>query len=228
MRPSAKLHLTHLQCALTKLSYLLSKESLDPDKVRELIGKPIRGELTRRAHSAATPPANPSHTQHVELLLTEAVRLSAPSGSAPGLPNILVSSATEDAVAADDDTAPWGSTAGEAAAAQAALLPLLVHMAAARDDLSGIAFCLHAAEPSAAIAEVEVGRAIPGGIVNCVESASGRAPLHTAALNGCAKSVEMLLVAGALVHLRDALGHTALYYVRHSVVAWDDWLTVRL
>lgn len=33
------------QCALAKLSYLLSKD-LTPEQVRELIGKPIRGELT--------------------------------------------------------------------------------------------------------------------------------------------------------------------------------------
>ncbi|KAH6918395.1 L-asparaginase [Coprinopsis sp. MPI-PUGE-AT-0042] len=47
---------------------------------------------------------------------------------------------------------------------------------------------------------------------NCLESASGRSPLHVAALNGHTDSVRFLLQSGALVHLRDVLGHTALYY----------------
>ncbi|KIJ69086.1 hypothetical protein HYDPIDRAFT_123159 [Hydnomerulius pinastri MD-312] len=54
--------------------------------------------------------------------------------------------------------------------------------------------------------------AIPGGIVNCADAGSGRSPLHVAAINGSTASVSCLLESGALVHLRDTLGHTALYY----------------
>ncbi|EKM55053.1 uncharacterized protein PHACADRAFT_94654 [Phanerochaete carnosa HHB-10118-sp] len=53
---------------------------------------------------------------------------------------------------------------------------------------------------------------VVGGMANCIDPASGRSPLHVAALNGSELCVGALLEAGALVHLRDALGHTALYY----------------
>lgn len=205
-----------LQCALTKLGYLLSKPSLTPAKVRELISKPIRGELTRRAYAAAAPTSARQTAQDVDSLLAEVVRLSATPGSAPGIPTIALSPVTED-VAPEFDAAPWSATAAEAAATQAALFPFLIHTAAARDDLGGIAFCLRAADPSGS--DSHIGLSIPGGIVNCREPASGRSPLHTAALNGGTRSVGVLLEAGALVHLRDALGHTALYYVRDSFVA---------
>jgi len=36
--------------------------------------------------------------------------------------------------------------------------------------------------------------------------------LHVAALNGCTNCVNILLEAGALVHVRDLLDHTSLYY----------------
>jgi len=57
---------------------------------------------------------------------------------------------------------------------------------------------------------------IAGGVVNCLESASGKSPLHVAAINGNTRSADLLLRSGALVHLRDTLGHTALYYVSHK------------
>lgn len=190
---------------------MLSKPSLTPERVRKLIGTPIRGELTRRTHSAVAPTNIANNLQDIESLLGELVRLSTAPGSAAGIPTIALSPATED-VAPEFDTAPWSATAGEVAAAQAALLPLLVHAAAARDDSTGIAFCLRAADVRGE--EAHTGLTIPGGIVNCREPTSSRAPLHTAALNGSARCVGILLEAGALVHLRDTLGHTALYYVR--------------
>ena len=54
--------------------------------------------------------------------------------------------------------------------------------------------------------------AVSGGLANCADPASGRSPLHAAALNGAGRAAETLLEAGALVHVRDALGHTPLYY----------------
>ena len=50
--------------------------------------------------------------------------------------------------------------------------------------------------------------------INSLDPASGRSPLHVAALNGSTKCVNILLKSGASVHLRDSLGHTALYYAR--------------
>ncbi|PWN49468.1 asparaginase-domain-containing protein [Violaceomyces palustris] len=40
------------ECALAKLSYLLGKEELSPDDVRELMSRPLRGELTPSRKSA--------------------------------------------------------------------------------------------------------------------------------------------------------------------------------
>jgi lysophospholipase len=112
------------------------------------------------------------------------------------------------------DAAGWAATANEAAATEAALFPFLVHTAAARDDVDGIEYCVQAANVARANVNTSAGRLVPGGIVNCLDPASGRSPLHTAALNGSVRCITMLLQAGALVHIRDSLGHTALYYVR--------------
>ncbi|KAI0273425.1 asparaginase-domain-containing protein [Gloeopeniophorella convolvens] len=121
---------------------------------------------------------------------------------------IVVSDAAAGDEPADADAgAPWAWTAGEAAATQGALSSWLIHLAAAADDAEGLAYCL-----SADAARGEEGHAVAGGIVNWINPASGRSPLHVAALGGSARSVRALLKAGALVHLRDTLGHTALYY----------------
>ncbi len=123
----------------------------------------------------------------------------------------------------------------ETASTEAALLPFLVHLAVVRDDTDALRFCFDTssaidstATPMAEVIDplfssgnVEVpltfnvgrGRGLAGGVVNVLDSASGRTPLHVAALNGSTKCAMLLLESGALVHLRDALDHTALYYV---------------
>jgi 60kDa lysophospholipase len=57
---------------------------------------------------------------------------------------------------------------------------------------------------------------VAGGVVNALEAGTGKSPLHVAAINGHAQCINMLLQNGALVHLRDSLGHTALYYVSRA------------
>ncbi len=111
-----------------------------------------------------------------------------------------------------DAAAPWTWTATEAARTEAVLLPFLIHLAAARDDIESLKYCLNPVDSQNAAEVLKLGM-IPGGVVNCVEAGSGKAPLHVAALNGNTRSVELLLRVGALVHLRDMLGHTALYLV---------------
>ena len=59
----------------------------------------------------------------------------------------------------------------------------------------------------------------PGDLINNKQPASGMTPLHIAALNASERCVGMLLRAGALVHMRDSLGHTALYYVSTQIVS---------
>jgi lysophospholipase len=125
---------------------------------------------------------------------------------------------------ARETTSSWGNTASETAVAAAALYPFLIHLAVAKDDVESLRFCLGISPPSdpegASPSMVE---SIPtsnnsrslvkGGMENCLDVASGRTPLHVAGVNGSVKCAKVLLEAGALVHIRDSLDHTALYYV---------------
>lgn len=88
------------------------------------------------------------------------------------------------------------------------LIPYLIHLAAARNDVAGLEFCINSVADDSGILN------IPGGLVNCLDPATGKTPLHVASLNGSTECADVLLRSGALVHLRDTLGHTALYYVR--------------
>ncbi|KAF9448867.1 L-asparaginase [Macrolepiota fuliginosa MF-IS2] len=214
------------ECALTKLSYLLSKPELSLKQVRDLIGIPLRGELTRPSatapsHTATAPStasldANIGTIQHV---LSQFVRLSRPSSLVPEV--VVTSDALATASKASDTAAPWTWTAAEASTAESVLLPFLIHLAASRNDLESLEYCVetermqadHHGHERASTGE-PAGRygGIAGGIVNSLDPGSGRSPLHVAALNGHAQAVAMLLKSGALVHLRDTLGHTALYY----------------
>ncbi|TFK42356.1 asparaginase-domain-containing protein [Crucibulum laeve] len=211
------------ECALTKLSYLLSKTELSVKEVRDMMGIPLRGELTRAASSAVpSQPTLDNNLDSIQHVLSRFVRLSRPSSA---LPQITITPETVDS-AAQDSAAPWTWTAAEAANTEAVLFPFLVHLAAAKDDIESLSFCLGpiAEGESAAVtssSETPKFGNIAGGIVNCLDQGSGRSPLHVAALNGNSRSVNLLLRSGALVHLRDTLGHTALYYAArqgHEIV----------
>ncbi|KAK7467367.1 hypothetical protein VKT23_004424 [Stygiomarasmius scandens] len=200
------------ECALAKLSYLLSKSELSTDEVRKLMGVPLRGELTRPP--AAAPPSQNTIEQNIENLqgvLSHFMRLSQPV-SRQG-PVITISDLDN---ASQNAAATWSWTASEASSTEAVLLPFLVHLAAARNDIESIRFCIGLTHPEANPNDSQIDAPkytnIPGGMVNCLEPGSGRSPLHVAALNGHMESVNLLLQSGALVHLRDSLGHTALYY----------------
>ena len=190
---------------------MLSKDEFSVQDVRDLIGIPLRGELSRAPgkflQQPLTAEQNPDSIQQV---LSHFVRLARPSASV--LPRITVTSDSVDS-GAQNAAAPWSRTATEAATTEAVLFPLLIHLAAAKDDMESLKLCLKPAENDD---EELKFRMIPGGIVNCLESSSGKSPLHVACLHGNARSVELLLRSGALVHLRDNLGHTALYFVSCS------------
>jgi len=190
------------ECALAKLSYLLSKSELSTKEVRDLMGNPLRGELSRPSGAVAQQPSVEQKMDSIQQLLSEFVRLTRPLSV---LPSETVDSTTSDVAA------PWSWTAAEVATTEAVLFPFLVHLAAARDDVESLQFCCKPviAENPADVLKFGM---IPGGIVNCLDAGSGRSPLHVAALNGNIRSVEFLLRSGALVHLRDNLGHTALYF----------------
>lgn len=160
---------------------------------------PIRGELTRVATKAyASQPAQSvmdEQTEKIQGILSHAVRLSSRTYSTePAAPTVTVSSV-------GDSPSPWTWTAAEATTAEASLLPFVTHLAVARDDPRGLDFCLRTDSA--------------GELVNWPDF-SGRSPLHTAAINNSVKCLDTLLKKGALVHLRDSLGHTPLYYVNRS------------
>ena len=152
----------------------------------------------------------------IQQVLSHFVRLIRPSSFV--LPQNTVAPDSVDS-GAQNSAAPWSrGTATETATTEAVLFPLLIHLASAKDDLEGIKFCI---KPPDNEDEKLKFNMIPGGIVNCLESSSGRSPLHVACLNGNVRSVELLLRSGALVHLRDNLGHTALYFVSFSSRVWS-------
>ncbi|KAI0748667.1 L-asparaginase [Daedaleopsis nitida] len=198
------------ECALTKLSYLLSKPELSVAQVRSLIGTPLRGELTlpesKIPASLSQPNSIDQSLDNIQGLLSQVVRLS--SSSSSRAPRIVVDGPETRDEEADNATAPWSWTAAEAASTESALFPFLIHLAAARDDVDGVSFCLAAEAGRTDGSGITVG----GGLANCLDPASGRSPLHVAALSGATRAANMLLEAGALVHIRDALGHTPLYY----------------
>jgi len=220
------------QCALTKLSYLLSKPDLSLRQLQDLIRIPLRGELTCSSATApsqvSTAPStsgNESSLDTIHHVLSRFIRLS----HLPSLiPEIIISSdAIVTASETQDTAAPWTWTAAEASAAESVLLPFLIHLAAAKNDIENLRYCIETEklyldqrgynEPLGASTAGKHG-GIAGGIVNCLDPGSGRSSLHTAALNGHTPIVELLLQSGALVHLRDTLGHTALYYVRCIII----------
>lgn len=180
------------------------------DDVRKLVSTPLRGELTRQSATTLNQNTINQNIDNIQGLLSEFVRLSARPSQNPQITVSLPNGATQDAAAS------WTSTAAEAASTESALLPFLIHTAAARNDSEGIKFCLES--------EAKNSISTPGpsnvasGLVNTVDSASGGSPLHAATLNGSTECVNILLQSGALVHLRDTLGHTALYYVCVNLV----------
>jgi lysophospholipase len=187
--------------------------------VRKLVGAPLRGELTGIPRGTRAPAVDVNF-EAIGSTLGHIVRLT--SSARNPTPAIVVSDAQ---VELPDAGAPWAWTAGEVATTQRALFSWLVHLAAAANDVDGLLHCLstdgeHEEEQSM----------IVGGIVNWINPASGRSPLHVAAINGSAQCVHALLKAGSLVHLRDSLDHTALYYVS-EIILWyrcvgkpDRWL----
>ncbi|KIY43530.1 L-asparaginase [Fistulina hepatica ATCC 64428] len=200
------------ECALTKLSYLLSKPDLTIRDVRQLMGTPLRGELTKPAGTTSGHPVVGQNFEHVQSVLSHLTRLSQPK-SAHGPPIVLSQAPLEGE--AQSLAASWSFTAAEAVSTEDALYPFLIHLAASKNDLEGLQFCIDSNDnATGSQSPVESNRQlgdVAAGVVNCLDG-SGRSPLHSAALKGHSEAVNLLLQSGALVHQRDVLGHTALYY----------------
>jgi len=105
------------------------------------------------------------------------------------------------------------------------IMPYLIHLAASKNDVQGVKYCLDTFEAAAQNADQPINEGVPnvhwfmvgvgGGIVNALDPC-GRAPLHTAALHGSQDCANILLNGGASVHLRDSLDHTPLYYAKRQ------------
>ncbi|KAF9265601.1 L-asparaginase [Marasmius fiardii PR-910] len=200
------------ECALVKLGYLLSKSEFSVDEVRKLMGVPLRGELTRA--SGAAPPSQITIEKNLENLQGVLSRFMGLSQSNPSFlktPSIVVSEVES---TSKEAAAPWSWTASEASLTEAVLFPFLVHLAVAKNDVETLRYCLESGEATKdeSVSETPRTSNVAGGLVNCLEPGSGKTPLHIAALNGYTICMDFLLHSGALVHLRDSLGHTALYY----------------
>ncbi|CAE6517058.1 unnamed protein product [Rhizoctonia solani] len=192
------------ECALAKLSYLLSKKDLTPARVRELVSQPLRGELTLPA--ALTRPTTTS-LDSIQDLLSEILRLSQPSN-----------------VSSDSTgTAPWSATASHANSTELSLLPYLMHLAVARDDPASVANTAshprhrppqsaHGTPTNEQPHHLGGPNQFAQGAANAPLPGSLHTPLHTAALQGSDRCTRALLEVGALVHVRDALDHTCLFY----------------
>ncbi|KAF8590051.1 L-asparaginase [Ramaria rubella] len=196
------------ECALTKLGYLLSKPGLSPDQVRGLIRTPLRGELTLSIPLLERQASVDASLENVQDVLSHIIRLS----SLKAKPSKTISSADSDD--GSITAAPWSWTNADTMTTESALLPLLIHLAAARNDIEALSWCIESAaygDVSSTKAEY-TSAARAAGIINCLDIASGRSPLHIAALNGNDEAAVLLINSGASVHVRDSLDHTALYY----------------
>lgn len=216
------------QAALTKLSYLLSKLELTTSDVRKLMAAPLRGELTM---SSRFPQDIPPGSRSIQPVLMQLFRLtSSPPGPSSFSPSISPTDTSSHALSAEpgDVTAPWIPTNLDTARTHSAILPLLIHVAAAKNDTEGIQFCIDAWDQLYKLEDNETqagspvvekqsffhsGSGVGSGVCNVLDT-SGRSPLHTAVLNGSLESTRLLLQNGASVHSRDLLDHTVLYYVR--------------
>ncbi|KZO95804.1 asparaginase-domain-containing protein [Calocera viscosa TUFC12733] len=198
------------ECALTKLAYLLAK-NITVDQVRALIAIPLRGELTVPTDET-TFSTTPNHTLDI---MSSIMRLSSDR------PKTLRRQQSTSAPVA------LTTTAEDQQAGDLAMLPFLAQLAVAKDDVATLDMCLRLEEDLSGSSSSQLPttplrqrRQAPG-LVNQLDVASGRTLLHIAALNGSLACTQRLLTVGALVHLRDALDHTALYYAarrRHGAV----------
>lgn len=107
------------ECALTKLSYLLGKISNNPDQVRKMMTRNLRGELTVRAPYQ---------------------RFSASSSRSSLFVNILMKFASKSKHELDSNV-----SVEEEMLAQKALAPVLLCQAAASNDLEGLSLLVESA-----------------------------------------------------------------------------------
>jgi 60kDa lysophospholipase len=108
-----------------------------------------------------------------------------------------------------DEAAMLHMSDAHSQALESALLPILLWQTAARDDssLANVLDCLPAdlSPPS-----------YTSGFINQPSPTLSQTALHLAVVDNRNTNVALLLSLGASVHVRDALGHTPLFYAARS------------
>ncbi|POW03954.1 hypothetical protein PSHT_11429 [Puccinia striiformis] len=178
------------ECALAKLAYLLSKPSLTPEKIRTLITASISGpndgiaNMNINNNNPHTPSATISNDPTI--LLKRSPNL----GRLSIYQDVGVELETSEMLQKEQDLT------------EQSLLPIALTAASAREDAS-----------LSSLLEICHDQIQIHGLLN-LRSASGlgQTALHLAAFYGRFRNIELLLDHGASVHLRDDIGHTALFY----------------
>ncbi|SNX82387.1 related to l-asparaginase [Melanopsichium pennsylvanicum] len=141
------------ECALAKLSYLLAK-GLQSQEIRQLMGRPLRGELTSSRGASGHSCLPQQHTPagvapikaDVRTLLAHILHSpnKAQSATTFSLGEKYVRD-TEDEVGGDASTAAaWDSSSHEVTSASLAVLPYLIFEAASKNDLDLLQWHLYA------------------------------------------------------------------------------------
>ncbi|BGP38398.1 hypothetical protein JCM10449v2_002330 [Rhodotorula kratochvilovae] len=200
------------ECALAKLSYLLSKPELTPAQVRKLIAQPLRGELTPLSPVPTYSSPATSETR-LRTLFSQLIE-AAPSPNRPAAHPLAQTDGAADEPVLPQEFAPsWPSTLADEEALKAAVMPYLLAQAAAKPGpLLGTLLSSLDAAPSAPLASTSSSALALPSLLNEPAQTTLQTPLHLAALSGSAANVELLLASGASVHVRDAHGHCPLFY----------------
>ncbi|PWZ01062.1 asparaginase-domain-containing protein [Testicularia cyperi] len=141
------------ECALAKLSYLLAK-GLQPAEVRQLMARPLRGELTSSRASTSTlslpreltPASGPVKADLTSLLahiLQDPSKATLPpppshsssSSSSSSMTRVGASTEAEPDSANETAAAAWDRSSQEVTSASLAVLPYLIYDAASKNDV---------------------------------------------------------------------------------------------
>ncbi|KAK4520070.1 uncharacterized protein ATC70_008199 [Mucor velutinosus] len=183
------------ECALTKLAYLLGKTPNNPEQVRKMMTRNLRGELTVRAPYQRFSASNNRTSLLVNILMKFSARGKFAARQELDRSGGTLDEKVEPEVDEGEET-DLTMSVEEEMLAQKALGPVLLCSAAGSNDLEGLSLLVES-----------MGELIN---LNCVDY-DGRVPLHVACREGHLKVVEYLLLHGAAIHVRDRSGHTPLF-----------------
>lgn len=195
------------QCALAKLSYLLSKP-LSSDQIRHLLGISLRGEISSPSTASTRPPAA-DDLERLNGLLVQAVDLT---GGRALLD--LHHQRGETGPDGPDEVAAWGRSENASHLLEAAILPQLLFKSVAapsspvtlRSLLDTYAPHSPATSSGAVAGPTSADDPACANVVNALNSV-GMSLLHVACVHGSTECVQILLERGGSVHVRDMLGY---------------------